>query len=97
VAINRLYDPGTVLVRDHRYWVPLVALFSDARLNELEQLEVTDVQEGTGVTVLKITTLWDGDDPGDEKLIKTVAGERIVPIHPELMRLGFLDYVKQRR
>ena len=30
-----------------------------------------------------------------DKSIKTQAGNRVVPIHPKLLELGFLDYVQQ--
>jgi integrase len=35
------------------------------------------------------------DDPG--KLLKTRASERLVPIHAELRKIGFLDYVDRIR
>ncbi len=34
------YEPGNVLIQDHRYWLPLMSLYSGARLGELCQLVV---------------------------------------------------------
>ncbi|WP_426613173.1 hypothetical protein [Bradyrhizobium sp. McL0616] len=31
------------------------------------------------------------------KRVKTDASERVVPVHPEVIRLGFLSYVEERR
>ena len=65
-------------------WLPTLALYTGARLNELGTLTVGDVCERDGVRFLFIR---DG---------KTTAARRKVPIHSELIRLGFLDYVKGR-
>lgn len=69
------------------YWLPLLALFSGARLNELCQLTRDDVQEHDGVDTICILD----EDIG--KRLKTEASRRIIPIHSQLLRLGFRDYV----
>lgn len=77
-----------------RYWVPLLALFHGLRLNEACQLLLEDVKEQLGIPFLAIRpTKEDGSD--SEKRIK--AGIRDVPLHPMLIKLGFLDFVKARR
>jgi integrase len=78
--------------RDAKFWVPLVALFSGARSDELGQLRCGDVRIVNGVNCLAITT---GSEDGGALHLKTDSSERLVPIHPELIRLGFLDYVAQ--
>jgi integrase len=72
------------------YWIPLLALYTGARVGELAQLRVQDVEVGP-VPVLSIT------DEGEGQRVKTEAGIRRVPIHSELIRLGFLDYVQAMR
>ncbi len=79
--------PGNVLIRDHRYWVPLVMLYSGARPAEIAQLAVDDVREDRGHWIMHITTEGDGD-----KSVKTAGSMRVVPVHPELVKLGLLDY-----
>lgn len=74
--------------QDAAYWIPLIGLFSGARLGELCQLRTADVQTIEGVPVLVLT------DAGEDQRIKTSAGRRSVPIHSELIRLGFLKYVE---
>ncbi len=44
-----------------------------------------------GVPVLRIT------DEGEGQGVKTDAGRRTVPVHPELVRLGFLDFASAIR
>ncbi|TJV71043.1 MAG: integrase [Mesorhizobium sp.] len=82
--------PGNVLIRDHRYWVPLVMLYSGARPAEIAQLAVSDVRQEHGHWIMHITTEGDGD-----KSVKTEGSMRVVPIHDELIRLGFIKYCKE--
>lgn len=77
-----------------RYWVPLLALFLGARMNELCQLLVTDVREEAGILFIDIAPTGEN---GEVKRLKTKSAERQVPVHPFLLRLGFLTYVKSAR
>ncbi|RLL64302.1 site-specific integrase [Paenirhodobacter hankyongi] len=86
--------PGDVQIRDHRYWVPLVMLFSGARNGEIGQLATNDVRELHGHWVFHITT--EGDQTEQGKSVKTEGSMRVVPVHPELIRLGFLGYHADR-
>ncbi|HEV7251658.1 MAG TPA: DUF6538 domain-containing protein [Mesorhizobium sp.] len=82
--------PGNVTIRDHKFWIPLVMLFSGARPNEIAQLRVNDVREQHGHWIMHITTI---DEAGKHsKGVKTKGSVRVVPIHPELAKLGFLAY-----
>lgn len=86
--------PGTLKIRDHRYWVPLIMLYSGARPAEIAQLAVTDVREERGNWIMDITETTDDDD-ADMKSVKTDGSRRVVPIHQELVKLGFLDYLAE--
>jgi integrase len=82
--------PGTTRADDWRKWLPLLALFTGARLGELSQLHTTDVRKLHDRWIIHITD--EGREPGAEKSLKTDGSACVVPIHPELVRLGFLDY-----
>jgi integrase len=69
------------------YWVPLSALYSGARLSELCQLQVSNIQTIDDIAVMKIT------DSGDNQSVKSAAGHRVIPIHSRLLDLGFMNYV----
>jgi len=69
------------------YWIPLLALWSGARLEELGQLLVADIQEEAGIHYIHIT------NDGGDKHIKTASSRRKVPVHPELVSYGFMEYV----
>lgn len=81
---------GKHRIRDHRFWVPLIGLFSGARLNEIGLLRRKDVQEVDGIRCFRIT-----DEGAADRHLKTAAAERLVPIHQELLRLGLLEYVER--
>lgn len=79
------------------YWLPLLALYTGARLDELCQLQVKDIQlesyqdeqEKTHqVWILRIT------DEGDGQKLKNSGSRRRIPIHLSLITLGFIKYVQ---
>ena len=70
------------------FWLPLLALFTGARLAELGQLSADDVRDVEGITLIKISR-----DSKRGKNLKSDNAARAIPIHPELLRIGFLDYV----
>lgn len=84
--------PGPNVIRRARFWVPLICLFSGMRPNEVCQLELADVRLTESGTLY-----FDINDGGGTKKLKTPTSKRGVPVHPELMRFGFGDYVKKLR
>ena len=84
-----------VVWHDAAYWVPLLGAYTFAAREELCGLEIDDVIT-EGVPHLEIrnnmTRSLDGVTPAGEK---AVSRRRQIPLHPELVRLGFLDYWKE--
>ena len=70
------------------YWIPLLALYSGARCSEICQLRTDDIKKESGVWMVQI---HDGDLT---QRIKTNAARRSIPVHDELLRLGFIQYSK---
>jgi integrase len=68
------------------YWLPLLGLYSGARCSELCQLRTDDIKKESGVWTMQI---HDGEPT---QRIKTIAARRSIPIHAELLRLGFIHY-----
>jgi integrase len=87
--------PGDQRPRRARFWVPLIALFSGLRLNEICQLEVSDIQDIGGIQCFRVASGL--SLTGEEKRVKTNASERIVPVHEELIRCGFLAFAESQR
>lgn len=80
--------------RRYQYWLPLLALFTGARANELAQLRLSDIQGRSETPYFDFNEAVD-EDGVRRKSLKTKTSKRHVPIHPKLIELGFLDYVNE--
>lgn len=89
-AKPRPVEQGGVIVRDALFWLPLLAAFQGLRLTEALQLFVEDVVPAHG-------THWICVRRGRGRRVKTDAGLREIPLHPELRHIGFVEYVEQQR
>lgn len=83
------------------YWLPLVALYTGARLNEMGQLRPKDILQKVYLDaddkerkawVIRIT-----EDKQDGLTVKNPSSNRRVPIHQALIDLGFLRFVDAAR
>jgi integrase len=76
------------------FWLPLLALFTGARQAELAGLTVENVQadEETSTPLLYITL-----QASRGKRLKTASSQRVVAVHPQLVKLGFLGFVDDVR
>lgn len=86
------------------YWMPLLGYATGARMGELAQLQLAEVLERDGIWCLWLTNR-EADDGNTaqgaterakllERSLKTGQSRRIVPLHPSVLELGFLDYVQ---
>jgi integrase len=81
-----LFTKGTYL-HPYQYWIPLLALYTGSRANELAQLRTNDIIIKDDVHCISHNT------DTDDKNIKT-SDPRLVPVHPKLVELGFLEFVE---
>jgi integrase len=75
--------------KESSYWAPLVGPFVGARIEEIAQLRIEDVQQINGVWALRIANL------DAEQHLKTDTSYRFVPLHEEIIRCGFLVHWAQ--
>lgn len=75
-----------------KFWIPVVLFYTGARLDEISQLHVEDIRSEP-VPHLVCENL-DDDDPALSKKVKSISANRSIPIHRDLIELGFLDYVQ---
>lgn len=81
--------------RPHLAWVPLIAAYSGARQGEICQLLVSDIKEAHGIPYMTIT---EEDDQGNfVKSLKNENSKRLVPLHPVIVDMGFLQFVESRK
>ena len=78
------------------FWMPLIALFTGARMEEIAHLTTDDV-----LTISYADANGDAvqseffrfvNDPESLRELKTKESERLAPVHSELLRLGLLRY-----
>ena len=75
------------------YFVPLLAIFTGCRLEELCMMRVKDIMKVNGVWVYHIRE--EGEYGEEETRVKNPYSERDVPLHSVLVdTLGFVRYVK---
>jgi integrase len=89
------------------YFGVLLAAYLGLRQTEICQLRVGDIVQFDDFWVIEIRSLSDADYARmladrkhsvieGENSIKTGAADRVVPIHPVLIRCGFIDYLRLR-
>lgn len=82
---NRRSRPGAQVIRDERFWLPLIALFSGMRQEEICQLELDDIRLEQDVWVFDI-------HGRGERNVKNMTAVRLVPVHSTLIAMGLLSY-----
>lgn len=87
LSVGRRSQTGSQIIRDDKFWIPLITLFSGMRLEEICQLRTDDIREENGISFFDIN-----DRP--PRQLKNKNAVRRVPIHSELIRMGFLTYLK---
>lgn len=70
-----------------RHWIPWLLAYSGARAGEITQLRGQDVREEASIPYIHITP-----EAGTVKTRKP----RSVPLHPHLIEMGFLEFVRSR-
>lgn len=72
------------------YWPMWLGLYTGARLAELLQLKLSDIKQQNGIWYLDLNI-------DDGKRIKTASSIRKIPLHEDILRLGFIEYVQDMR
>ena len=70
-------------------FITLVATYQGMRLKEITQLRKEDIITINNIPCISINT-------NEDKTTKTIKSIRTIPIHPKLIELGFLDFVKSK-
>lgn len=73
----------------YMFWLPILGLYTGARIEELAGLRLEDVKQ--------IGETWVLDINIQNRRLKNKSAIRQVALHPKVLELGFLDYVAQRK
>lgn len=83
----RVHTPESTLA-----WLIPIALFSGMRLDEICGLRTQDLEDDSGILFFNVIS-------HEGRRLKTAASRRRIPVHSELLRIGFgkyLAYVRQQ-
>lgn len=92
--LQAIFKPENLTIKknkEHHYWAPWIGLYTGARVSEVCQLALDDFIEEDGLPCFHFT------DDGQGQKLKNQSSRRVVPIHPKLVELGLLDFVKHQR
>lgn len=77
--------------KPHFYFVPLIGFYNGFRVNEICQLHIEDIRQEKGIWCFDINE--NINSKGElVKSVKNLPTKRVVPMNPELIKLGFIDY-----
>lgn len=90
--LDKIFMPENLLAlpKPADFWLPLLGLYTGGRIEELCQLAITDIKKVEGIWAISI-------NDEEYKSLKSTAARREIPIHPQLIKLGFLDYVEDAK
>jgi integrase len=88
--VSPIFQEPLADVGDPLFWSPLIARHQGMRMEEILQLGPDDFGSDRGIPYIRIqNTIING--------VKTLSSERTLPIHPQLIELGLLKLVAQRK
>lgn len=91
VADGAEHKPGNHHADDWRKWIPLVCMFTGARIGEIAQLRIGDVRQQHGVWFIYIA------HDGDAKQSTKSGESRTAAVHSKLEAIGFIKFVERQR
>jgi integrase len=92
--IAKIFDPKSFIAwatLPHRWWAPILGLYTGARINEVAQLHLNDVifEQGQWCISIRMTHV--------NQSLKGKSAVRKIPLHPDVIQAGFLDFVQDMK
>lgn len=92
VQIQMIFSPSNFeKLSENARWASLLGLYTGARASEVGQLLIADIILEGKLPCIRIS------DEGENQKVKTEVSLRTVPLHPDLLALGFMDWVATRK
>lgn len=100
--LQRIFNPDIfvpwAIKFPHRWWAPILGLYTGARINEVAQLKVADILQERGASCLAIRKTMDEDlignsGPESRQRLKGKSSVRRIPIPQPVLDSGLLDFL----
>ena len=98
-ALHKLFARATNRCEDKRpedVWLPLLGYLTGARLSELVDLQPRNIRQLHGIWIIDLTTRIEDAKGKRNRKIKNRESQRIIALHTELVRLGFVDWARKQ-
>lgn len=101
--LETLFDPKIFIpwasVYPHRWWAPMIGLYTGARVGEVTQLKVNDIECIQGRWYMHVRKTVDEDRAGNVayktlQVVKSASSVRTIPIHTALIEAGLLEFIE---
>ncbi|MEL3954929.1 site-specific integrase [Stenotrophomonas bentonitica] len=90
--IQTIFSPSNFeKLSENARWASLLGLYTGARASEVGQLLIADIVLEGKLPCIRIS------DEGENQKVKTEVSLRTVPLHPDFLALGFMDWVATRK
>jgi integrase len=81
---------GNKIFKNGIYWCPLIGALTGARREEIAGFAPSDIVEIDGIMCFSI-------EDSELRRVKNLSSHRIVPVHSQLINLGFLEHVENAK
>ncbi|WP_159104305.1 site-specific integrase [Sneathiella glossodoripedis] len=85
---NKRYLKGELVIKDEKFWLPLLGLYHGNRLEEFAQLTRNDLKLENDIPYFDIQDVLEGNH------LKNKQSARRVPVHPTLIDWGIIQYIE---
>lgn len=77
---------GGIVQKDAAYWLPIFSLWQGCRVEEVGAARTADIKREDGLWFLDLR----------HRKLKNEQSQRMLPLHPRIVGLGFIDYVERQ-
>jgi integrase len=104
--LQRIFDPSNFIPWakkwPHRWWGPIIGLYTGARVGEVAQLKVADIIQERGMWCISIRKTIDEDLASkvvtrSRQTLKGESAVRVIPLAQPVLDAGFLDFLEDMK
>lgn len=83
------WESGQHIPKDYLFWLPIIAIHSGMRLEEIAKLKAKDIRQEHGIWLIDVNV--------ESGRNKTDGSARLVPVHQELIKIGLVAFAQAKK